>query len=115
MASRREEQRENARFRVMRLLNDNPEISTRALATSVGISNGSAYYVLRALVGKGFVKLENFNNNSRKGRYVYILTPKGIREKTLLTQRFIKRKRAEFYELRDEIALLELEISKSIT
>ena len=56
MASRREEQQESARLRVMRLLSDNPTISTRSVADAVGISNGAAYYVLRALVEKGFVE-----------------------------------------------------------
>lgn len=110
MASRREEQQESARFRVMRLLSDNPKISTRSLADAVGISNGAAYYVLRALVEKGFVKLESFGNNPRKGQYAYLLTPKGIGEKSLLTQRFIKRKRLEFEALRAEINALEEEV-----
>ena len=110
MASRREEQQESARLRVMRLLSDNPKISTRGLADAVGISNGAAYYVLRALVEKGFVKLESFSNNTRKGQYAYLLTPKGIREKSLLTHRFIKRKRVEFEALRAEIMALEEEI-----
>ena len=110
MASRREEQQESARLRVMRLLSDNPKISTRGVADAVGISNGAAYYVLRALVEKGFVKLESFSNNARKRQYVYLLTPKGIREKSLLTHRFIKRKRVEFEALRVEIMALEKEI-----
>ena len=110
MASRREEQQESARLRVMRLLSDNPKISTRGVADAVGISNGAAYYVLRALIEKGFVKLESFSNNARKGQYAYLLTPKGIREKSLLTHRFIKRKRVEFEALRAEIMALEKEI-----
>lgn len=112
MASRREEQQESAQLRVMRLLNDNPTISTRAVADAVGVSNGSAYYVLKALVDKGFVKLENFSNNPRKGQYVYLLTSKGIREKSMLTHRFIARKRVEFEELRTEIEVLEEEVRK---
>ena len=110
MASRREEQQESARLRVMRLLSDNPKISTRGVADVVGISNGAAYYVLRALVEKGFVKLESFSNNTQKRQYAYLLTPKGIREKSLLTHRFIKRKRVEFEALRAEIMALEEEI-----
>ena len=110
MASRREEQQESARLRVMRLLSDNPKISTRGVADVVGISNGAAYYVLRALVEKGFVKLESFSNNTLKSQYVYLLTPKGIREKSLLTHRFIKRKRVEFEALRAEIKALEEEM-----
>ena len=110
MASRREEQQESARLRVMRLLSENPKISTRGVADVVGISNGAAYYVLKALIEKGFVKLESFSNNTLKGQYAYLLTPKGIVEKSLLTHRFIKRKRVEFEELRAEIMTLEEEI-----
>ena len=109
MASRREEQQEDVRLRVMRLIAGNPEMSTRQVADEVGISNGSAYYVLTALVEKGFVKLGNFKNNPRKGQYAYLLTPKGLREKSLLTHRFIERKRQEFVDLRAEIKLLERE------
>ena len=109
MASRREEHQEDVRLRVMRLIDENSEMSSRQIADKVGIANGSAYYVLTALVKKGFVKLENFKNSQRKGRYSYLLTPKGIREKSLLTHRFIGRKRQEFDALRAEIESLEEE------
>ena len=111
----------------MRLIAQNPEMSSRQLATKVKISNGSAYYVLTQLVEKGFVKLVNFKNNTRKGQYAYLLTPRGIREKSLLTHRFIERKRQEFMDLKVEIQMLEeeagiieeigpsLEIKKNIT
>lgn len=84
-------------------------MSTRQVADAVGISNGSAYYVLTALVEKGFVKLGNFKKNPRKGQYAYLLTPKGIREKSLLTHCFIESKREEFEVLRAEIKALEEE------
>ena len=109
MASRREEQQAEIRLQVMRLISQNPEMSTRQVADAVGISNGSAYYVLTALVDKGLVKLGNFRKNPRKGQYAYILTPKGIREKSLLTHNFIERKREEFEVLRSEIKALEEE------
>ena len=109
MASRREEQQEDVRLRVMRLISEHPDMSTRQIADAVGVSNGSAYYVLTALVDKGFVKLDNFRKNNRKTQYSYLLTPKGIREKSLLTHRFIERKRVEFERLREEIAELEEE------
>ena len=86
-------------------------MSSRQIADKVGISNGSAYYVLTSLVEKGFVKLGNFKRNPRKGQYAYLLTPKGIREKSLLTHRFIGSKRQEFYALRAEIESLEKEAS----
>ena len=93
----------------MRLISQNPEMTSRQVADEVGISNGSAYYVLTALVEKGFVKLGNFKKNPRKGQYAYLLTPKGIREKSLLTHSFIERKRQEFEGLKTEIAVLEEE------
>ena len=109
LASQREEQRCEVRLRVLRLVQANLELSTRKIAEDVGISNGSAFYVLAALVEKGFLKLNNFKNSSSKGRYAYILTPKGVREKSLLTSRFIERKREKYKELRAEIEALERE------
>ena len=110
MASRREENQEDVRLRVMRLIDANSEMSSRQIADKVGIANGSAYYVLTALIEKGFVKLENFKNSQRKGQYAYLLTPRGIREKSLLTHRFIGRRRQEFFALRAEIESLEEEV-----
>ncbi len=95
----------------MRLISQNPEMSTRQVADAVGISNGSAYYVLRALLDKGHLKLENFKKNPRKGDYAYILTPKGVREKSILTHSFLKRKRDEFKMLKMEIDQLEEEVT----
>ena len=109
MASLREERREEAQFQVMRLIAQNPELTTRQIADEVGISTGAAYYCVTALVEKGFVKLENFKNNPRKGQYAYILTPRGIREKAALTVTFLERKLGEYEALRSEIADLERE------
>ena len=109
MASRRSEQQSEIRLKVMRLIAEIPEMSSRQVADAVGISNGSAYYVLTALVEKGLVKLENFKNNPKKGRYAYLLTPKGIREKSILTHNFIERKRQEYRDLKNEIKALEEE------
>ena len=113
MASCREQHQEDVRLRVMRLIDENSKMSSRQIADKVGIANGSAYYVLTALVKKGFVKLENFKNSHRKSQYAYLLTPKGIREKSLLTHRFIGRKRQEFDALRAEIESLEEEVASA--
>ena len=109
MASRREEQQAEIRLKVLRLISQDPEMMSRQIADEVGISNGSAYYVVTALVGKGFVKLGNFKDNPRKGQYAYLLTAKGIWEKSLLTHSFIERKRQEFKDLKAEIQALEEE------
>ena len=114
MASRREDHQEDVRLRVMRLIDQNAKMSSRQIADKVGIANGSAYYVLTALIKKGFVKLENFKNNQRKGQYVYLLTPKGMREKSLLTHSFIERKRQEFEVLRAEIKAIEEEAGLAV-
>ena len=109
MASQREDQRSDVRLRVMRRVQANPETLKRKIAENVGISNGSAFYVLKALVEKGYLKFDNFKNSYSKGSYAYILTPKGVREKSLLTSGFIERKREEYKDLRAEIEALERE------
>ena len=107
MASRRSEQQSEIQLKVMRLISEIPEMPSRRVADIVGISNGSAYYVLTALIEKGLVKLEKFKKNPRKAGYAYLLTPKGIREKSILTHKFIKRKRKEYEDLKGEIEALE--------
>ena len=89
MASRRKEYQEDAKFRVFQLIDENPQMTTREIAQIVGISNGSAYYLLTSLIDMGFVKLLNFKNSSQKIKYSYLLTPKGIREKFACNQRFL--------------------------
>ena len=111
MASLRKQRYEDARLRVMRLINENSELSSRQIAVKVGISHGSAYYILAALINKGFVKLENFKKNPSKKQYTYLLTPNGLQEKYQLTLRFIKRKKREFEDLREEITVLETEVN----
>jgi EPS-associated MarR family transcriptional regulator len=111
LASRRDQHPEDVRLRVMRLIDETSKMSSRQIADKVGIANGSAYYVLTALIKKGFVKLENFKNSQRKAQYASLLTPSGIREKSLLTHRFIGRKRQEFVALRAEIEFLEEEMA----
>jgi EPS-associated MarR family transcriptional regulator len=113
VASRREAQQEDVRFRVLRLLDENPELSVRDIAATVGGSNGAAYYSLSALVQKGLIKLSNFTASEHKGRYAYVLTPRGIKEKTILTARFLRRKLDEYEDLRREIELLKQEVSES--
>ena len=93
MVSRRKERQEDAKFRMFRIISNNPQITSRELAQKVEISNGSAYYLLISLIDKGYLKLLNFNKNSHKSSYCYLLAPKGIREKSLLTHKFLIRKK----------------------
>jgi len=111
MAGRQDTLKEDTRFRVLRLLEDNPEMSQRELAEAVGISVGSAHYVLSALVERGLVKLGNFSASEDKRRYAYILTPKGIAEKAAITTHFLARKLEEYEALKREIEELKSEIA----
>lgn len=110
MASQREKQQEETHFKVMRLLDEDPSISTREIARAVGISNGAAYYCVSALIDKGFVKLKNFARSKTKGNYIYELTPRGIRVKAALTVSFLERRRHEYEDLKLEIERLESEL-----
>ena len=86
-------------------------MTTREIAQKVGISNGSTYYLLTSLIDKGFIKLSNFKDSSQKIKYSYLLTPKGIREKSLVTSKFLERKKQEYELLKKEIAELERDLS----
>jgi len=98
-------------LRLFRIINENPQMTTREIAQKVGISNGSAYYLLTSLIDMGFIKLSNFKQNSQKMKYSYLLTPKGIREKSLVTSKFLVRKKKEYELLEKEIAELERDLS----
>lgn len=110
MASKRAKLQEDTHFRVLRLLQENPEMSQRELAEAVGVSVGGIHYVLNALIDKGLVKLGNFTAAEDKRRYAYILTPKGLSEKAALTSRFLVQKMKEYEALKAEIEALMQEI-----
>ena len=93
------------------MISNNPQMTSRELAEKVGISNGSAYYLLTSLIDKGMIKLENFKKNEQKAKYTYLLTSKGIREKSLVTSKFLVRKKQEYELLKKEIAELERDLS----
>jgi len=114
MAGQRSKVQEDVRFRVLRLLHDNPELSQRDLAEAVGISNGSAHYLLSALLDKGLIKLGNFTAAQDKRRYAYILTPTGIAEKAAITKRFLERKIQEYDALKAEIEALRDELGDDV-
>ena len=94
---------------VLRLLNASPSRSQREVANELGMSLGKANYVLRPLLGKGFVKVQNFRNSSNKRGYSYLLTPEGVAAKAELTRLFLARKIEEYDALRQEIERLRAE------
>jgi EPS-associated MarR family transcriptional regulator len=111
MTSRQAQFQEDTYFRVMKLVQAQPDISQRQLAQTLGLSLGGINYCLQALMQKGWVKAHNFSSTPNKLSYAYLLTPTGITEKTALTTRFLKRKMAEYEHLQAEIAALQLEVS----
>ena len=90
-------------FNVLRKIKSNPGATQRKLATELDFSLGKLNYCLKALKGKGLIKIKNFKNNPKKIGYFYVLTPKGITEKANLTISFMKRKMKEYDELKKEI------------
>jgi len=90
-------------FNILRNIKKHPNSSQRELASKTGISLGKLNYCLKALTEKGFVKIESFKKNPNKLNYIYVLTPKGIAEKTKLTVNYMKLKMKEYDELKEEI------------
>ncbi len=110
MSSRNRAKAEDVRFRVLRLLEENPTASQREIAKALGISLGGVNYCLNALVEKGFVKMRNFQEAEDKRKYMYLLTPKGVAEKAALTGRFLARKMREYEALKAEIEAVRAEM-----
>ncbi len=98
------------RYKLLKLIHDEPDMSQRQLAKELGISLGKVNYCINALIERGFVKARNFKNSRNKRGYIYILTPRGIEEKAKVTLRFFQRKLAEYEELETEIERLREEL-----
>jgi EPS-associated MarR family transcriptional regulator len=109
MTSRQFKNQEDTHFQIMRILQENPDLTQRELADKLSMSVGGLNYCLNALIDKGFVKMQNFQNSKNKFKYVYLLTPQGLTEKVALTSRFLKRKMEEYAALKAEIEALKVE------
>ncbi len=103
MTPRRSRLKEDTYFRVLRLLQVNPDLTQREIAKSLGLSTSGINYCLKALIDKGWVKVQNFSQSKNKFGYIYVLTPLGISQKMALTASFLMRKIKEYEELRTEI------------
>ncbi|MDD2914613.1 MAG: MarR family EPS-associated transcriptional regulator [Gallionella sp.] len=106
---------EDLHYKLLKVLQENPDVSQRRLAQELGISLGKTNYCLRALIEKGLVKADNFRRSTDKVAYAYFLTPQGIEEKARATVHFLKRKVAEHEALAGEIEQLRDEIKQSRT
>jgi len=101
---------EELQFTILRTLDQRPQITQRQLANEVDVSLGKVNYCLKKLVEKGLLKLHNFQNSRQKSAYLYLLTPKGIEEKSRLTFSFLKQKTEEYEQLQQEIEQLQKEM-----
>ena len=97
-------------LKLLRFLEEHPQVSQRELAEHLGVSLGKTNYCLRALVEKGLVKARNFKNSANKRAYLYLLTPKGLRAKAQISVRFLQRKINEHEALHAEIEELRKEL-----
>ena len=95
---------------VLKSVENNPTASQREHAENSGMSLGKVNFCLNALIDKGLIKVDNFRNNTNKIKYMYLLTPKGISEKSNLTKEFLQLKMREYDKLKSEIASLEQEL-----
>jgi EPS-associated MarR family transcriptional regulator len=100
---------EEIHYKLMRMLQANPQMSQRDAARELGVSLGKVNYCLRALVRRGWVKASNFKNSQNKAAYMYLLTPRGLEQKASLTLRFLQVKLREYEALRAEIEQMRQE------
>jgi EPS-associated MarR family transcriptional regulator len=97
-------------YRVLKMLEQRPDMTQRELAEALGISLGKTHYLVKSLIDVGWVKLDNFQRSDSKWGYAYLLTPIGIVEKATITARFLVRKQREHRQLQEEIAQLREEV-----
>ena len=102
------------RYKILKALEKNPEISQRDLARELGVSLGRTNYCLKALIDVGLLKASNFRNSKNKLAYMYLLTPSGVKEKSAITERFLKAKLQEYEALQAEIDMLRAEAKNMV-
>ncbi len=102
------------RYKILKIVEANPEISQRDLARKLEISLGRVNFCLKALIEKGLLKASNFRNNRNKLSYMYLLTPQGLEEKSTITARFLKAKLQEYADLQAEIEELRKDSSQPL-
>ncbi len=103
--------KEDIRFKVLRALEQHPELNQRQLSEMLGVSVGKTNYLLRALIEKGLLKARNFRNSQNKMAYAYLLTPQGLAQKAELTRSYLERRTGEYEALRDELERLKADLA----
>ena len=98
---------DETKFKILRKISEKTEFSQRSLSKELGVSLGKLNYCLKALTDKGFIKISNFRNSENKAKHLYLLTPKGLSEKTKVTIRFMRQKIKEYDELKKDLQILK--------
>ena len=101
------------KYRVLKILEQHPDLTQRQVAEKLDISLGKAHYLVKSLIDIGWVKFDNFQRSDNKWGYAYLLTPKGIIEKAVITTKFLTRKQREFNDLQLEIQHLQEEVNQN--
>jgi EPS-associated MarR family transcriptional regulator len=99
-------------YRLLKIIEANPQASQRELADAMGVSLGKINYCLRAVIERGWIKARNFTKSQNKRAYAYYLTPKGASAKAKVTARFLKSKMTEYQDLKRQIELLQQEVEE---
>ena len=104
-------QTNDTHLKVLRSIEENPEITQRELAKKLGVSLGKVNYCLKALIDRGWIKANNFKKSNNKASYAYLLTPSGLEEKAKITVRFLKQRMRDYEQIKREIVELEAEVN----
>ena len=99
-------------YKLLKILASQPDLTQRQIAKELGISLGKTHYLIKSLIDVGWVKFGNFKNSENKLRYAYLLTPKGIIEKSATAKRFLTSKRQEHARILKEIEELQEELNQ---
>ena len=99
-------------YTILKILKDNPQMTQRQLSKELGLSLGKTNFLIHALMSKGLVKLDNFRHSNNKLGYLYLITPKGVEEKSILAKNFLERKSVQYNKLKKEIEILKSEQSE---
>jgi len=101
---------QDLQYQVLKMLEDNPDLTQRQIAEKLGVSLGKTHYLVKSLIDVGWIKFGNFKRSGDKLGYAYLLTPKGIAEKASITVKFLERKQQEYIKLNEEIAQLKEDV-----
>ena len=97
-------------YKILKIIEDDPNMTQRQIAKLVGVSLGKTNYIVHSLIDKGWLKINNFRRSDNKLGYLYLLTPQGLINKSVLAESFLRHKSEEYNRLKKEIEILKKEL-----